>query len=102
MSGLLNKLITDGTAQLVGTVPDCEYAIMSITFINDTSEEVSPSLWLTTQSAATKVDKIEGVVKVVAGGRAEYECVNCSAGEKLYVQAASGCVVRASTIEKAA
>lgn len=103
MSGLLNKLITDGTVQEVATVPVCDYALLQISLMNPTAAEVNGKLWLTQQAVPTAVDTIEPAVVLAAnGGRASYESCVASQGEKLFVQAPAGCVVRVTSIEKLA
>jgi hypothetical protein len=82
-------------------VPVCDYALLQVSVINPTGVEVDAKLWLTTQAVPTVVDLIEHTAKLAPmGGRAEYESLVASAGEKLFVQADEGCIIRVSSIEK--
>lgn len=101
MSGLLNKLITNGTVQEIAEVPGTTYSMVNILVINPTAGQVDVRLFASNQAAPTPVDTIEHrAVLAENGGRVEYSCVNCSAGEKLFIQAPAGLIVRVTSVDE--
>lgn len=103
MSGLLNKALTNGTTQLVATVPEsAARSLVDIMVVNPTASEVTVQAYITNQVQPTTIDLIDFAAKLEAnGGRVEYNCVNCSAGEKIFINAPAGLVVRVTNIDEA-
>ena len=103
MSGLLNKLITDGTVQRVGQIPSGSYVAMHITAINtNTSSDPGNTvanrtieIWAAPDGASpTLVDRIEYANIEKNNGRLEHSCRIIGEGEVIWVQAGPGVVVR--------
>ena len=103
MSGLLNKLITDGTVQRVGQIPSGSYVAMHITAINtNTSSDPGNTvanrtieIWAAPDGASpTLVDRIEYANIEKNNGRLEHSCRIIDEGEVIWVQAGPGVVVR--------
>lgn len=103
MSGLLNKLITDGTVQRVGQIPAGSYVAMHLMAINtntsadpqDTTNNRTIEVWSAPDgSAPTLVDRIEYATIEKNNGRLEHSCRIISEGEVIWVQAGPGVVVR--------
>lgn len=101
MAGLLNKLLTTGQMQQAATVPQSKYATVSILVVNPTADDAEIELYISTQSQPGTIDMIDFKPKLAkAGGRCEYECVICSQGEKIFIKAPAGLVVRITSIEE--
>lgn len=103
MSGLLNKVLTNGTTQEIGVIPGSSngaYSMLNVVVSNPTSQEVKLEIWLTFNDEPTMVDYIEPGAMIPANGGG-YEAVGriASAGERLFVRTQEGLVVRAETIE---
>ena len=103
MSGLLNKLITDGTVQRVGQIPSGSYVAMHITAINtntssdpgNTTANRTIEIWAAPDGAnPTLVDRIEYANIEKNNGRLEHSCRIIGEGEVIWVQAGPGVVVR--------
>ena len=103
MSGLLNKLITDGTVQRVGRMPTGSYVVMHLTAIN-TNISTDPAnlaanrtleVWACPDGATPSlVDRIEYAHIEKNNGHLELSCRVIGAGEAIWVQAGPGVVVR--------
>ncbi len=103
MSGLLNKVITNGEVMHIGTVPegDVKYSLVNVLVINPTNAPIEGRLYATNQLNPSLVDLIDHRVVLVAnGGRAEYSCGTMSPGEKLFIEAPAGLVVRVTSIDE--
>lgn len=101
MSGLLAKVVTDGTTQLVTTVPDVEFAVVSITVINATAQEAELAIYATTGPTPSLVDTLEHSVFIPAnGGRYVMSCSTMSPGEKIFVKSSPGLVVRIEAVDE--
>lgn len=99
MSGLLSKILTNGTRQLVATVPECDYGLINVMVLNPTVSDSPVKLWLSTQATPSEVDLIESdTILVARGGKLELSCVTVSQGEVLYIEASAGLVVRVTSI----
>lgn len=103
MSGLLNKLLADNTIQLAGTVPGgaSNYASVNILVINPNPTDGLVTAYATTSPSASAVDKImHERVMAANGGQIEIACRIMSGGEKIYVKAPVGCIVRIELVEE--
>lgn len=103
MSGLLNKVLTTGDVMHVATVPqgDVKYSLVNVLIINPSSEPAEAKLYATDQLNPSLVDLMDHRVVLVAnGGRAEYSCGTMSPGEKIFVEAPAGLVVRVTSIDE--
>ena len=103
MSGLLNKVLTTGEVMHIATIPSGEvkYSLANVLIINPTGQPVECRLFATDQLNPSLVDLIEHRVVLVAnGGRAEYSCGTMSPGEKLFIEAPQGLVVRVTSIDE--
>lgn len=103
MSGLINKAITTGEVMHVATIPQGEvkYSLANVLIINPTNSPVECKLYATDQLNPSLVDLIEHRVVLVAnGGRAEYSCGTMSPGEKIFIEAPAGLVVRVTSIDE--
>lgn len=101
MSGLINKLVTDGSVQILGQVPECPFASVHIQAVNPTASDLGITLWAGVGASPNPVDLLEYDVPVPAnGGRYSNDCVIMSAGEKIFVKAPAGLVVRLSSVDE--
>lgn len=103
MSGLLNKAITNGTVQEIAMVPaTIVRSLLDITIINPTeSDAPGVMVWATFNNAPVQVDLLDfGANLVSAGGKLVLENVNCTPGEKIFVQAPAGMVVRITSVDE--
>lgn len=102
MSGLLNKLITNGSVQKVATVPTIQFGSMNVRVVNPTNADQPIKLWLSADATApSQADLIEHRAVVPAnGGRYMDTGLIVSASETLYIQAAADLVVRAELVEE--
>lgn len=96
MSGLLNKLITDGTVQRVGRIPAGSYVAMHIMAINtNTTTNRTIEIWAAPDgSSPSLVDRIEYAHIEKNNGHLEHSCRIIGEGEVIWVQAGPGVVVR--------
>lgn len=103
MSGLLNKLITDGTVQRVGQIPAGSYVAMHVMAINtnvsdnpaDTNANRTIEIWAAPDGAnPTLVDRIEYANIEKNNGHLEISCRIIGEGEVIWVQSEPGVVVR--------
>lgn len=102
MSGLLNKLVSDGAIQILGTVPDAPFSSVTIRAVNSTGVDVPIRLWASVDILPSMVDLIEYAAIVPGnGGTFERSCLIMSAGENLFVQAAPGVTFRVETVDEA-
>lgn len=100
MSGFVNKLITDGSMQLLGTVAnDGPFSLVTVRAYNATTADRNVAIWVTSSASPTAVDQIDGVE---LGPKARYEQNNIitSIGEKIYVQGDAGVVLRMEQIDE--
>ena len=103
MSGLLNKVLTTGELMHIATVPegDVKYSLVNVLVINPTAAPIEAKLYATNQMNPTLVDLLDHRVVLVAnGGRAEYSCGTMSPGEKIFIEAPAGLVVRVTSIDE--
>lgn len=103
MSGLLNKVLTTGEVMHIATVPSGEvkYSLVNVLVINPTGQPAEGRLFATDQLNPTLVDLLDHRVQLVAnGGRVEYSCGTMSPGEKLFIEAPAGLVVRVTSIDE--
>lgn len=103
MSGLLNKAITNGTVQEIAMVPaTIVRSLLDITIINPTEGDAPGiMIWATFNNVPVQVDLLDfGANLVAAGGKLVLENVNCAPGEKIFVQAPAGMVVRVTSIDE--
>lgn len=103
MSGLLNKVITTGELMHIATVPegDVKYSLVNVLVINPTNAAIEGRLYATFQNVPSLVDELDHRVVLVAnGGRAEYSCGTMSPGEKIFIEAPAGLVVRVTSIDE--
>lgn len=101
MSGLLNKVITDGSVMEIATLSnDVNYAMINVTATNDTENEATISLFIGTGTEPGRQDLVGPRSEVPAGG--VYEVVGriVSPGEKIWVEAPSGFIVRVEVINE--
>lgn len=103
MSGLLGKTITDGTTQLVGVVPaGLTYSLVTVMVTNPTGAEAEIRLYVTQNATPAQVDLVDSRSVLPAnGGRIDFECLNCSPNEKIFIHAPAGLVVRVTSIDEA-
>lgn len=101
MSGLLNKLITTGAQQELGTIPGTGYSMINILAVNPNENEGVLQIWLSSDNTPSTVDLVESGVTIPGAG-GSYEMVGriVSAGEKIYVQGPVGMIVRAESIQE--
>lgn len=101
MSGLLNKLVTNGSVQEVATIPGMTYSSVNIRVANPLNVDKPVTIWATIQNSPSVVDLIEpGFILEANGGRFEQSCMIMTAGEKIFVQADAGLVVRVETVDE--
>lgn len=102
MSGLKNKLVSDGTVQLLGTVSDnVLFSLTTVRAINPTATTKEITVWVTTAPNPTDVDLVEAPTNIVSKGRYEQNNLQLSPGEKVYVYASPGVVFRMETVDEA-
>lgn len=103
MSGLLNKLITNGTVQRVGQIPEGSYVALHVTAINsntaidpgDTAQDRTLEIWAAPSDASpTLVDRIAYAVIPRNNGMMDLSCRIIGESEVIWVQAGPGVVVR--------
>ena len=88
-SGRLAKTLTSGdvSAQLVATIPECDYASVTVIVVNNTAEEATISLYIgDNEEEAAAIDLVDGEVVIPAKGRYVYACAVVSQGEHLFVK----------------
>ncbi len=101
MSGLLNKLITNGAVQEAGTIPGTTYSSVNIRIANPLAQQQVVKIWATTAATPGNIDLLEpGLVIPPNGGRFEQSCLIMSANEKIFVEAAAGLIVRIETVDE--
>lgn len=103
MSGLINKVITDGSTMLIGSVPGSKFSTVNLLVVNPTEIDQDIAVYICDagKTAPGQVDLYDPRATLLAnGGRAEYSCVVCSAGEQVFVRAAAGLVVRLSSVDE--
>lgn len=102
MSGLLNKIIADGTVQLAATVPaGIAFAALNILAANDTSSDATVRIWITLDPTPNQVDLVEPGVVVASKGRYEDSVRIASPSENVFIQATAGVVVRVENVVEA-
>lgn len=103
MSGLLNKLVTNGSVQLAGTVPsNVEYAAVHVRAANPNEVDAALTVWVSLSETPAQVDLIEPNAIIPPAGRYADECGVLGPGEKIFVQAPAGVVVRIEYIHEEA
>jgi len=101
MSGLLNKILTDGSVQLVGTIPNTgTFSSINLLAANDTTQDISLRVWIGTDATPSQVDLVDPQAIVPGKGRYEDTVRITSPGENVFVQAAVGLVVRVETVDE--
>lgn len=103
MSGLLNKAVANGEIQEVGVIPGSNgsYAMLNVLAVNRQGTEAPLEVWLSTEATPGDVDLVEPGARLPASG-GSYEMVGrvVSAGERVFVRALAGVVIRLETIEE--
>lgn len=103
MSGLINKVITDGSTMLIGSVPGSKFSTVNLLVVNDTNIDQDIAVYIcdAAKTAPGQVDLIEARATLLAnGGRVEYSCVVASAGEQVFIRCAAGLVARLSSVDE--
>ena len=100
MSGVLNKLLADGTVQFVAGLGDVPFSSVNILVSNPTGVSGSLQVWIGTGITPAMADRVEPGAIVAAKGRYEDLGRICSGGEKLFVQAPAGWVIRAEAVDE--
>lgn len=103
MSGLIGKLITNGTVQRLGQVPAGTYAVAHLTAIN-TNTSADPAdvtanrtfdAWAAAEGTSpSTIDLIEHAVIEKNYGHLDHSCRILQPGEVIWVKADPGVVVR--------
>lgn len=100
MSGLISKVMTDGSTQLVGQVPGSKFSTLSISVHNLNAVDQEVVLYLTTDATPKPVDTVEPGAILPAKGSARYEVEIASPGEKLFIKAPAGLAVRFCSVDE--
>lgn len=104
MSGLINKVITNGSVIEVGRIPegDNKYSSVNILVINPKNDaDVNVRAYATFQDSPTLVDTIDyRAVLVREGGRVNLSCEIMSPGERIFIDAPAGLVVRLTSVDE--
>lgn len=102
MSGLLNKIIADGTIQLAATVPTgISFTALNILAANDTASDVTLRIWIGVGTTPNPVDLVEPGVIIASKGRYEDNVRVASPSENVFIQATAGVVVRVENVAEA-
>jgi hypothetical protein len=102
MSGLKNKLISDGTVQLLGTVSDSVlFSLTTVRAVNPTASVKEITIWVTTSPTPSDIDLVEAPTSLTPKGRYEQNNLQLSPGEKVFVYAPVGVVFRMETVDEA-
>lgn len=101
-SGLLAKILTTGAAfQEIVTVPsEAESVLLSVRVMNDTNDDATVRLYLSTSDQPSAADKIMPTTELKkVGGFLNMDCEHCSPGERLFIETtAAGLVVRVTAV----
>lgn len=102
MSGLLNKIVADGTPQLVATVPTgISFAALNILAANDNATDATLRVWIGTDATPSQADLVEPGVVIGGKGRYEDSVRIASPAESIFVQATAGVVIRVENVAEA-
>lgn len=100
MSGLLNKVIATGAIQEVAEVPGTGYAAINVLLRNRTASAADALIWIGTGATPSDVDEVDEIDDLPAKGGYEMTARVCSGGEKVFVRATAGVVIRVEFIEE--
>lgn len=102
MSGLLNKIVADGSVQLAATVPvGISFAALNILAANDNAADATLRIYIGTGLSPDPADLVEPNVVISGKGRYEDSVRVASPGENVFIQATAGVVVRIESVVEA-
>ena len=90
-----NALITTGSEQQIMEITGFPWGSLNIVASNKTADTATLEVFITGAQVPSLVDTVEPGAHIPAGGRYELSCRLVQEGERIFVKAPAGVVVRA-------